>query len=195
MVEDMRSEIRDAYSRRAAEYAAHLRSMEAVHPADQQLVDTWADQIDGPATGAVGGVLAWYSLIHCEPDEIQVPLREFARVLRPGSDLLIGFFDGPRVKKFEHTVVAAHRWPVAGGRAVRQAARGGLRCDRDAPENRATAPALRSDTRAALGLTVTLPWTSTPISTRSGSADSSCVRLAPTEWFSSRPIWWLHGRL
>ena len=112
MVEDMRSEIRDAYSRRAAEYAAHLRSMEAVHPADQQLVDTWADQIDGPATGAVGGVLAWYSLIHCEPDEIQVPLREFARVLRPGSDLLIGFFDGPRVKKFEHTVVAAHRWPV-----------------------------------------------------------------------------------
>ena len=36
LVEDMRSEVRDAYSRRAAEYAAHLGSMEAVHSADRQ---------------------------------------------------------------------------------------------------------------------------------------------------------------
>ena len=115
MVEDMRSEICGAYSRRAAEYAAHLGSMKAVHPADRQLVDTRADQIDGPAIDAVGGVLAWYSLIHCEPGKIQAFHQEFARALRPGSDLLLGFFEGPMVKKFEHTVVAAHRWPVAGG--------------------------------------------------------------------------------
>lgn len=162
----MRGEVRDAYSCRAAQYAAHLGSMEAVHPADRQLVSTWADQIKGPMidagcgpghwtnylaergvavrgidfvpefiahaqatypgipfhlgavdalpadTGAVGGVLAWYSLIHCEPDEIQAPLQEFARVLGPGSDLLLGFFEGPTVRKFEHTVVAAYRWPV-----------------------------------------------------------------------------------
>jgi len=63
-------------------------------------------------TGTVGGVLAWYSLIHCEPDAIQASLREFARVLRPGSDLLLGFFEGPTVEKFEHVVIAAYRWPV-----------------------------------------------------------------------------------
>lgn len=166
MVGDMRSEVRNAYSRRAAEYAEHLGSMEAVHPSDRQLVTTWSGQITGPAidagcgpghwtsylaglgvavrgidlvpefiaharatypgipfdvgavdelqveTGTVGGVLAWYSLIHCEPDAIQASLREFARVLRPGSDLLLGFFEGPTVEKFEHVVVAAYRWPV-----------------------------------------------------------------------------------
>jgi len=166
MVEDMRSEVRNAYSRRAAGYSEHLGSMEAVHPSDRQLVTTWADQITGPAidagcgpghwtgylarpgvavrvidlvpefmaharasysgiafdvgavdelqveTGTVFGVLAWHSLIHCEPDEIQVSLQEFARLLRPGSDLLLGFFEGPMVRKFEHTVVAAYWWPV-----------------------------------------------------------------------------------
>ena len=131
MVEDMRSEVRNAYSRRAAEYLEHLGSVEAVHPSDRQLVTTWADQITGPATdagcgpghwtgylarlgvavrvidlvpefmaharasysgiasdvgavdelpvetGTVGSVLAWYSPIHCEPDEIQTSLQEF----------------------------------------------------------------------------------------------------------------------
>ena len=134
MVEGMRSEVRNAYSRRSAEYSEHLGSMEAVHPSDRQLVTTWADQITGPAidagcgpgywtgylarlgfafrvidlvpefiaharasysgiafdvgavdelpvqTGTVGGVLAWYSLIRCEPDEIRIPPR-----IRPAS--------------------------------------------------------------------------------------------------------------
>jgi SAM-dependent methyltransferase len=63
-------------------------------------------------TSTVGGVLAWYSLIHCEPDSIQAPLQEFARVLRPGGDLLLGFFEGPTIEKFEHRVVTAYQWPV-----------------------------------------------------------------------------------
>jgi SAM-dependent methyltransferase len=166
MVEDMTSEVGDAYSCRAAEYAEYFGSMEGVHPSDRQLVTTWADQITGlvidagcgpghwtnylaergvavsgidlvpefityaratypsvpfhlgsvdelnAEVGTVCGVLAWYSLIHCEPDVIQAPLTEFARVLRPGSDLLLGFFQGPTVEKFEHTVVAAYQWPV-----------------------------------------------------------------------------------
>ena len=62
---------------------------------------------------SVGGVLAWYSLIHHEPSTIQVPLREFHRVLRPGGELLIGFFEGPALEQFDHAVAPAYRWPVS----------------------------------------------------------------------------------
>ena len=65
------------------------------------------------STGSVGGVLAWYSLIHHEPDTIRTPLLEFGRVLSPGGALLIGFFDGHVVEKFDHAVVPAYRWPVS----------------------------------------------------------------------------------
>ncbi len=60
--------------------------------------------------GSVAGVLAWYSLIHHEPAEIGAPLAEFARVLRLGGGLLIGFFEGAAVEPFDHAVVGAHRW-------------------------------------------------------------------------------------
>ncbi|WP_348788781.1 class I SAM-dependent methyltransferase [Leifsonia sp. NPDC080035] len=59
-----------------------------------------------------GGVLAWYSLIHHEPSAVGTPLREFARVLAPGGGLLVGFFTGERVERFDHAVIAAYRWPV-----------------------------------------------------------------------------------
>jgi SAM-dependent methyltransferase len=65
------------------------------------------------STGTIGGVLAWYSLIHHEPDTIRTPLLEFRRVLRPGGALLIGFFDGHVVEKFDHAVVPAYQWPVS----------------------------------------------------------------------------------
>lgn len=61
---------------------------------------------------SVEGVLAWYSLIHHEPADLRIPLREFARVLRPGGHLLIGFFEGPVVERFDHAVAPAHRWSV-----------------------------------------------------------------------------------
>jgi SAM-dependent methyltransferase len=71
--------------------------------------------IDGlaDAPGSVGGVLAWYSLIHHDPAVLLRPLREFARVLRPGGGLVLGFFEGQRVETFDHLVVTAYRWPVA----------------------------------------------------------------------------------
>ena len=69
------------------------------------------DALDaGP--GTVGGVLAWYSLIHHDPESIRVPLDEFARVLGPGGMLLVGFFVGPVVEAFDHAVVTAWRWPA-----------------------------------------------------------------------------------
>jgi SAM-dependent methyltransferase len=59
---------------------------------------------------SIGGVLAWYSLIHHEPSTIHLALHEFARVLRPGGGLLLGFFVGPKVEAFDHAIVKAYRW-------------------------------------------------------------------------------------
>ncbi|WP_423921519.1 class I SAM-dependent methyltransferase [Frigoribacterium sp. 2-23] len=66
----------------------------------------------GDASGSVGGLLAWYSLIHHEPSTVPDVLREFGRVLRPGGSLLIGFFTGATLEPFEHAVVTAYRWPM-----------------------------------------------------------------------------------
>ncbi|BAH48740.1 class I SAM-dependent methyltransferase [Rhodococcus opacus] len=65
------------------------------------------------AAESLGGVLSWYSLVHHSPQDIQIPLAEFARVIRPGGGLLVGFFEGATVDTFDHAVTTAHRWPVA----------------------------------------------------------------------------------
>jgi SAM-dependent methyltransferase len=64
------------------------------------------------ASDSIGGILAWYSLIHHEPSTIHRALNEFARVLRPGGKLLVGFFVGPEVEAFEHAIVTAYHWSV-----------------------------------------------------------------------------------
>lgn len=69
------------------------------------------DDVDAPSA-TLGGVLAWYSLIHYEPGTVQVPLREFARILRPGGGLLVGLFTWPELEPFGHAVVTAYRWPL-----------------------------------------------------------------------------------
>lgn len=52
------------------------------------------------ADDALGGLVAWYSLIHVPDDEISGVLTEFRRVLRDGCPLLVGFHvgDGVQVK-------------------------------------------------------------------------------------------------
>jgi SAM-dependent methyltransferase len=70
------------------------------------------DDLDA-ADGSLGGILAWYSLIHHDPRDIRRTLAEFARVIRPGGGLLIGFFEGARIEPFDHAVTTAYRWPVA----------------------------------------------------------------------------------
>lgn len=61
---------------------------------------------------SLGGILAWYSLVHLEPARVPSVLAEFARVLRPGGALLLGFFEGPDVVAFDHAVVTAYAWPA-----------------------------------------------------------------------------------
>lgn len=63
------------------------------------------------ADGPLGGVLSWYSTIHHHPSRIAATFDEFARVLRPGGGLVVGFFDGPVLEAFDHAVTPAYRWP------------------------------------------------------------------------------------
>ncbi|WP_324014449.1 class I SAM-dependent DNA methyltransferase [Microbacterium sp. JZ37] len=72
--------------------------------------------------GSLGGILAWYSLIHLDPAEIPAVLAEFERALTPGGSLLIGLFDGADIEPFPHKVVTAHRWPAAEMRRALEAA-------------------------------------------------------------------------
>lgn len=90
---------------RVPSFIDHARKTYPQVPFEVGSVDALAD-----ASRSVDGVLAWYSLIHHEPGTIHRPLAEFARVLRPGGRLLIGFFIGPTVEAFDHAVVTAYRW-------------------------------------------------------------------------------------
>lgn len=58
------------------------------------------------------GILAWYSLIHCEPRSLTAVLAEFRRTMSRGGTLVVGFFDGDDVETFDHKVTTAYRWPV-----------------------------------------------------------------------------------
>ncbi|MEV7535213.1 class I SAM-dependent methyltransferase [Streptomyces hydrogenans] len=64
--------------------------------------------------GALGGVLAHYSMIHTPPDELPELLAEQVRVLAPGGLLLVSFFgtDGPEPVRFDHKVTPAYSWPA-----------------------------------------------------------------------------------
>ncbi|MCK8680745.1 class I SAM-dependent methyltransferase [Streptomyces lichenis] len=65
--------------------------------------------------GALGGVLAHYSMIHTPPSELPALLAEQARVLAPGGLLLVSFFgtEGPSEPvRFDHKVAPAYSWPV-----------------------------------------------------------------------------------
>lgn len=62
--------------------------------------------------GTVAGILAWYSLIHEPPDELDRTLAELRRAMAPGGMLVAGFFDGDEVVAFPHKVVTAYSWPI-----------------------------------------------------------------------------------
>ncbi|WP_457514498.1 class I SAM-dependent DNA methyltransferase [Streptomyces sp. TE33382] len=66
------------------------------------------------ADGTLGGIVAWYSIIHAPPGEIPEYFAEFHRALASGGHLLLGFFEseeGP-LAPFDHKVTTAYRWPI-----------------------------------------------------------------------------------
>ena len=66
----------------------------------------------GVPDGSLHGMLAWYSLIHVQPDDLPAVLSGVARRLTHGGHLLIGFFDGAAAQPFEHAVATAYYWSV-----------------------------------------------------------------------------------
>ena len=65
---------------------------------------------------SLGGVLAWYSIIHTPPELLPAVFAEFARVLVPGGHLLLAFQVGDERKRVEqaygHTMSCdAYRLP------------------------------------------------------------------------------------
>ena len=89
------------------EFVAHARS---THPGVRFEVGSMVD-LDRPA-GSVAGVLAWFSLIHLDPRQLDDVLATVRRVLAPGGAFVLGFFDGAELEPFPHKVVTAHRWPA-----------------------------------------------------------------------------------
>ena len=74
--------------------------------------------------GTVGGVLAWYSVIHLEPERLPGVVAELFRVLAPGGSVLLGFFAGAPAEPFAHAVTTAYYWSADALRPV--LARAGL---------------------------------------------------------------------
>ena len=52
--------------------------------------------------GAVGGIVAWYSIIHTPPELLPVVFAEVHRVLAPGGQLLLAFQVGNERRHIEH---------------------------------------------------------------------------------------------
>jgi SAM-dependent methyltransferase len=66
------------------------------------------------ADGVLGGILAWYSIIHTPPEQLPAVFAEFHRVLAPGGYLLLAFQAGDEsllpAEPFDHKVSLAYRW-------------------------------------------------------------------------------------
>ncbi|WP_417555479.1 class I SAM-dependent DNA methyltransferase [Microbacterium sp.] len=89
----------------SAQFIAHARQQD---PQLEFMHGSFA-QLPVP-DAALGGILAWYSLIHTAPEDMPAVLAEFARVLARGGSILIGFFDGTPREPFAHAVTTAYFW-------------------------------------------------------------------------------------
>jgi SAM-dependent methyltransferase len=61
---------------------------------------------------AWSGILAWYSLIHVPPSELDGALTDLRRAVAGDGILVTGCFTADRVGGFDHKVLTAYRWPV-----------------------------------------------------------------------------------
>ncbi|WP_320066856.1 class I SAM-dependent methyltransferase [Micromonospora sp. RTGN7] len=89
------------------EFLTHAR---AAHPSGRYQLGS-IESLD-VADHSIAGILAWYSLIHLPPQDLDGVLAEFRRAMAPAGRLVLGLFDGDEVAAFDHKVVTAYRWPV-----------------------------------------------------------------------------------
>jgi SAM-dependent methyltransferase len=108
-------------------HTAHLRSLDVdaigLDPVPEFVDHARAADADGRyqvgsmhqlpvADRSIAGILAWYSLIHLPPDQVDGVLTELRRAMAPAGTLVVGFVDGDDVVAFDHKVVTAYAWPV-----------------------------------------------------------------------------------
>ncbi|HEX5540853.1 MAG TPA: class I SAM-dependent methyltransferase [Micromonospora sp.] len=89
------------------EFIAHAQ---AAHPNGRYQLGSIEDL--AVANHSIAGILAWYSLIHLPPQNLDGVLAEFRRAMVRGGTLVLGLFEGDEVAAFDHKVVTAYRWPV-----------------------------------------------------------------------------------
>ncbi|WP_040722989.1 class I SAM-dependent methyltransferase [Nocardia veterana] len=68
------------------------------------------------ADGALGAIVAWYSIIHMPPERLPDVFTEFARALTDNGLLLLGFLatdEGIEMQSYDHKVAPAVRWSPA----------------------------------------------------------------------------------
>lgn len=58
------------------------------------------------------GILAWYSLIHLDRDDLPAALSILRAALDDDGSLLVSFFTGPRFEAIQHPATTAYRWPA-----------------------------------------------------------------------------------
>ncbi|PZE65092.1 class I SAM-dependent methyltransferase [Curtobacterium sp. MCBD17_021] len=125
--------VRDAYGRRAAEYADQLGTMASVHPADVHLVTTWASGRGGPLLDAGCGPGHWTGYLADRGLDVvgldQVPaFVEHARRSHPGARYDLGSVDALPYDDEHFAGVLAwysliHHDPTSIGRPLWEAAR------------------------------------------------------------------------
>jgi len=89
------------------EFIAHAQ---AAHPSGSYQLGSFENL--AAADHSVVGILAWGSLIHLPPQDLDGVLAEFRRVTAPVGTLVVAIFVGNEVAAFDHKVVTAYRWPV-----------------------------------------------------------------------------------
>lgn len=90
--------------------AEFVESAKATYPGQRYRVGR-AENL-GLQDDSLGGILAWYSLIHTRPEKLKDALTEFARCIRPGGGLALGFFEGIELAPFDHAITTAYFWPT-----------------------------------------------------------------------------------
>jgi SAM-dependent methyltransferase len=95
------------------EFIAHAR---AAHPSVE--FELGSMESIPVADHSVDGILAWYSLIHLPPPDLDGVLAELRRAMAPAGTLVLGVVDADdvddagEVTAFDHKVVTAYRWPL-----------------------------------------------------------------------------------
>jgi SAM-dependent methyltransferase len=92
------AEVREAYTRRAAEYTALFGSMSAVHDLDRQLVAGWAARLSGPVVDAGCGPGHWTDFLRrqgCDAEGVDLVPTFIAQAQRrfPGVPFRVASLD------------------------------------------------------------------------------------------------------